>query len=280
MASTAGQQSSRVKTERTTMSMSDFEAEMERLEAGSESTNILIHGDSNVGKTRLAGTCPGRTFWLVCEPGYKSAGRAGAKGMARRISDSATALAAIEWLHARPRGKSEPRYRYLDWIVLDGLSTMQDRFRLAYTAEAFDINPSKRQHRNLPDRPDYFNTQNFLKSWIPMLVDMPCNLIITAHSYRTDDTDGPYSLVYPGIQKIDVANAISGLMDITGYFEAKQQRLKEGGSKLVRTLWFESPPRQSKREDDVRYVCGEKFGVLGSHMNFPTIPKIMEKISA
>lgn len=280
--STAGQRSGRVQTERSTVSLSDFAAELERLEDDNESTNILIHGDSNAGKTRLAGTAPGRTFWLVGEPGYKSAGRAGATGKARRIPDTATALAAIDYLNEKVKGK--PRYSYLDWVILDGLTTMQDRFRLGYAAEAFDINPSKRQHRNLPDRPDYFNTQNFLKSWIPQLVDMPVNLLITAHSYRTDMTENGELLVYPGVQgKVtETANAISGLMDITGYMEARRMRTRDGGSKLVRRVYFETPERrrtkQRDEEDGVRYVCGDKFAALGSHMDSPTIPKILEKI--
>lgn len=275
--STAGKRSERVRTERHTVTLTDFEAEMERLETGSESTNILIHGDSNVGKTRVGGTCPGRTFWLVGEPGYKSAARAGAQGLARRIPDTATALAAVDWL--RSPSKKDPkklRYELLNWIILDGLSTMQDRFRLGYAAEAFDINPEKRQHRNLPDRPDYFNTQNFLKSWIPQLVDLPVNLLILAHTYRTDKTDDGELLGFPGIQgKVtETANAISGLMDITGYYEAKQMKMREGGTKLIRRLHFETPPNR-----EVRYICGSKFGdTLGTHMDFPTIPKILEKI--
>lgn len=275
--STAGRRSSRVRTERESVSMSDFQAEIIKLTADSESVNGLIYGDSNCGKTYVGGTCPGRTFWLVCEPGYKTAARMGAIGLGRKITDTATALAAIDWLNHRER------FRKFDWIVLDGLSTMQDRFRLGYAAEAFDINPTKRQHRNLPDRPDYFNTQNFLKSWIPQLVDMPVNLLITAHAYRTDDTDGVYSLVFPGIQgKVtETANAISGLMDFTGYMEARRIRNRDGDSKLVRRIWFEPPDRQSKKDDDIRYICGEKFnGALGKRMDFPTIPKIMEKISA
>lgn len=283
MSTTAGKKSERVRTERHTVTVSDFEAEMERLEAGTESTNILIHGDSNVGKTRVAGTCPGRTFWLVGEPGFKSAARAGARGMARRISDTATALAAIDWLRSpskKVRGKL--KYELLDWIVLDGLTTMQDRFRLGYAAEAFDINPEKRQHRNLPDRPDYFNTQNFLKSWIPMLVDLPVNLLITAHTYRTDETDNGELLVYPGIQgKVnETANAISGLMDITGYMERIRIRSRDSDeSRQVRRVWFDTPQRHSrKRESEVRYICGDKFGVLGSYMDDCTIPKILEKI--
>jgi hypothetical protein len=258
--------------------MSDFQRELIRLEAEGEegeSINGLVYGDSNVGKTWLAGTCPGKTFWLVCEPGYKSAARNGAKGYGRRIADTATALAAVDWLNHKRR------YERLDWIVLDGLSNMQDRFRLGYAAEAFDINPEKRQHRNLPDRPDYFNTQNFLKSWIPQLVDMPVNFLITAHAYRTDDTDGPYDLVFPGIQgKVtEVANAISGLMDFTGYYEERRLPTRSGDIKLIRRLYFQSPERKSKREADVRYICGDKFNCLGPYMDNPTMPRLLAKIN-
>lgn len=277
MASTAGRQSSRVKTERQTVSLSDFAAELIKLEGegeSGESINLLVYGDSNVGKTWLAGTCPGRTFWLVCEPGYKSAARHGATGYGRRIADTATALTAIDWLYAKDR------YKRLDWIVLDGLSTMQDRFRLGYAAEAFDINPTKRQHRNLPDKPDYFNTQNFLKSWIPMLVDMPVNLLITAHAYRTDNTEDGELLVFPGIQgkTTETSNAISGLMDATGYFVARRAVKSDGSSRIVRRLWFDQPTRQ-KREQEVRYIVGDKFNCLGPSIVNPTIPKMLAKIN-
>lgn len=282
--STAGRRSARVQTERTTVTASDFEAEVFRLTNDTtESINLLVYGDSNVGKTVLAGTCPGRTFWLVLEPGYKSAERQGAQGYGRRIADSATAWAAVEWLETAKTGRGPKRYERLQWIVLDGLSTMQDRFRLAYAAEAFDIDPTKRQHRNLPDRPDYFNTQNFLKSWIPRLVDMPCNLLITAHAYRTDNTEDGELLVFPGIQgKVsETANAISGLMDATGYFSAKRMRVKgsEGeSSKVIRRLWFDQPTEKWGGEG-VRYVVGDKFNCLGPYIDFPTMPKILSKIN-
>lgn len=279
--STAGKTSRYATTERSVVSMSDFAAEIIRLNEGqSESINGLVYGDSNAGKTILAGTLPEKTFWLVCEPGFKTAERyrhrrklAPHKG-ARRIGDSATAWAAVEWLeHKR-------RYQHLDWIVLDGLSTMQDRFRLAYAAEAFDINPTKRQHRNLPDRPDYFNTQNFLKSWLPRLVDMPVNFLITAHAYRTDKTEDGDLLVFPGIQgKVtETANAISGLMDFTAYYAARRIRNKAGTSKMVRRLWFDQPDEKWGGEG-VRYIVGDKFDCLGPYMDFPTMPKLMAKIN-
>lgn len=262
MASTAGRRSSRVRTERTEVTESDFAKEIISLSAATESINGLIYGDSNAGKTVLSGSLPGRTFWLIGEPGYKAAARQGARGKGRRIGDTATANAAADWLE-----RNYERER-LDWIVLDGLSTMEKRFRLGYAAEAFDIDPSKRQHRNLPDRPDYFNTQNFLLAWIPRLVDLPVNFLITAHAYRTDKTENGELLVFPGIQgKVsETANAIAGLMDFTGYLEARQVRKRNSReSALVRRLWFTQPFHAA--EDDVRYVVGDKFNCLGPYWN-------------
>lgn len=274
---TTTRRSRRVQTERSEVSTSDFAAEIFELSGTSESINGLIHGDSNVGKTWLASTCPGRVFWLVCEPGHKSAARRGGRGHGRRISDTATALAAIDWLKAKSSKTGKPRYSSLSWIVLDGVSTMEKRFRLGYAAEAFDVSGgAKRAHRNLPDKPDYFNTQNFLLSWIPQLVDMPVNLLITAHTYKTEDGDGD-PIGYPGIQgaKGETSNAISGLMDFTGYYEAKQLPNKRTGeTKLIRRLWFETPP-----DREIRYVCGDKFDALGPHIDFPTIPGMLEKIN-
>jgi len=260
-----------VRTERRPMSTSDFAKEIVRLTDDSESINGMVYGDHSSGKTHLASTLPGKQFWLVCEPGFKVAGRQGATGGARVIQDSATALAAVDWLYEKNR------YTKLDWLVLDGLSTMQDRIRLSYTQEAFDTR-GNRAHRNLPDKPDYFNTQNFLKAWLPQLVDMPVNLLITAHAYRTDRTDNGELLVFPGIQgKVtETANSIAGLMDFTGYLELMnvKSRQKPGTVREIRRLWFSNPNRE-----DVRVICGEKFGNLGKYIDNPTMPKILAKIN-
>lgn len=276
------QRQSLATTERSRLSTSDFQKEIMRLsDASEESKNILVYGDSNAGKTVLAGTLPPKTFWAVCEPGYKTAVRwRRAQGLpphkgARRISNSAEAWALIEWL------EEKDRYRQLDWLVLDGVSTMQDRFRLAYTQEAFDLK-GNRAHRNLPDKPDYFNTQNMLKSWFPRLIDMGVNLLVTAHAYRmTRDEDGEF-VVFPGFQGkgTEVSNAISGLMDVTAYMESRRLRNPNtGATKIDRRLWF-APPAGRRKEDaeDTRYIVGDKFMALGEYMKDPTMPEIIAKI--
>lgn len=281
--STAGQRSQLVTTERTPLSIADFAKDIIRFDSessASESTNILVYGDSNAGKTVLAGSLPEKTFWLVCEPGYKSAirwrQRAGLpphRG-ARQISNTAEAWAAIEWLEAGEK------YRKLDWLVVDGASTMQDRFRLAYTNEAFIKNPTSRAHHNLPDRPDYFNTQNFLKSWFPRLIDMPVNLIITAHPYRTNNTEDGELLVFPGFQGkgTEVSNAISGLMDVTAYMESRRKTVGKE-VKTQRRIWFQPPAGRGNDDQDVRYIVGDKFGVLPDYITAPTMEKIQSYIN-
>lgn len=255
---------SRVRTEREEYSLSDFESELIRFEAGSEKARILIYGDSNAGKTHLAGTLPGRTHWLVCEPGYKTAIRRGCRATGHRITDTAKALVAIDWLSAGNRVER------LDWLVVDGVSTMQDRFRLGYAAEAWDRSAGQprraRAGRNLPDKPDYFATQNFLKSWVGMLVDLPVNLLITAHAYRTDRTDNGELKVFPGFQgKVDeTANAVTGLMDITGYMADRND---------TRKILF-----RRTTINGIEYVAGDKFGKLPKVMVAPTMPKIIECI--
>lgn len=282
--STAGKRSRLARTERTPMSLDDFQSEVFRLDVEQqmqESYAVLIYGDSNAGKTVLASTLPGRTFWLIGEPGYKTAVRWGVGGYGRKITDAASAWAAVEWLEASNRDGA-PRYTNLDWVVVDGATWMQDKFRLSYTAEAFDIDPTKRQHRNLPDRPDYFNTQNFLKAWIARLVDLPVNLLITAHAYRTEAGDADELLVYPGFQgKVtEVANSISGLMDAVGYLESRKLKSKRDPERtsIRRRLYFESPVRERDGQP-VRYIVGEKFGGrLGAYIDQPTMSDLLARM--
>jgi len=268
--STAGKRSRRVATERTEMSLGEFEAEIFRLDSSSESKNLLVFGRSNAGKTVLAGTIPGKNFWLVGEPGYKTAARvAKAKGHGRRIRSTSAAMASLDWL------MHKNRYERYNFIIVDGFTWMQEHWRLGYTAEAFDIDSTKRQHRNLPDKPDYFNTQNFAKSWMSALVDMPVNLLVTAHAWKTDEMEvGTY--IFPGIQgkETEVAQTIVGLMDATGYLEMKTLKSKKTGKvRHIRRINWQQPD-----DPDVQYLVGDKFNCLGQYMDDPTMPTILARI--
>lgn len=249
-------------TEKTPIKLSDFEAGLFELDGAAEFKNLLIHGDSGAGKTVLAGTVPGRSMFLAGEPGYISASRLGAKGLARLVPDTATADAAIRWLE-------DGNFAKFDWVVVDGISTMQKKFLLGYAAEAFDANPAKRAHRNLPDKPDYFNSQNFMMSWVARLVDLPCNVLITAHSMRPDGEDGE-TLVYPGIQGkgTEVSNYVSGLMHTVGYMSI---RVNDEGQEVRRVLWQHTYDKRT----DTRYFAKDQFNRLPRYTDNLTMPQII-----
>lgn len=251
--------------------MAEFESGMFDLEGSAEFVNMLVYGDSGCGKTVLAGTAPGRKLMLAGEPGYISAARQGAQSKVRLIPDTATAIAAVNWLETGNCNK-------FDWIVVEGLGTMQIKFLLGYAAEAFDANPAKRAHRNLPDKPDYFNAQNFMKGWVARLIDLPCNVLFTTHAMRLEDDDGE-RVVYPWIQGkgYEVSNYISGLMHAVGYMAPRLRKDAAGATEQVRRILWQGTVDP---KTDTRYFAKDQFDRLGKFMDDTTMPEILERIGA
>lgn len=258
-------------TERTGMTTAEFAKGLFELDGATEYKNILVYGGPGSGKTVFGGTAPGRLLFLAGEPGYISAARLGARGKARLIPDTATAVAAAAWLE--DGGASQ-----FDWIVADGAGTMQNKFLLNYAAEAYDANPAKRAHRNLPDKPDYFNAQNFMKSWVARLIDLPVNVLITAHAMFPEDKATGEQLVYPAIQGkgYEISSYVCGLMHAVGYM-APRIRMVDGEPKEVRRITWANT-RDPNTETTV--FAKDQFNALGRYTDDLTLQQICEIIDS
>lgn len=252
------------------MSAAEFEAEMFDLTGATEYINMIVYGDPGIGKTRLTGTLPGYNLWLAGEPGFVSAAQIDdSQGRVRLIPDTATALAAANWLE-------DGNDKKFDWIVVDGATTMQTKFMLGYAAEAFDKNPEKRAHRNLPDRPDYLNAQNFMKYWLARLADLKCNVFVTAHVLRSEDDEGD-PLVMPSFQGKghEVSSYISGQFYVVGYYRMATVKQGENKGKQIRRInWqmFKDP------DTDITFFAKDQSNKLGRFTDNPTMPDILAKI--
>lgn len=241
-------------TEKVGVTLKDFEAGMFDLTGATEFKNIMVYGGPGAGKTVLAGSVPGRILFLAGEPGYISAARLGARGTARLIPDTATAVAAAAWLEDGNASK-------FDWIIIDGLGTIQNKALLNYAAEAFDANPAKRAHRNLPDKPDYFNAQNFVKGWVSRMIDVPCNTFFTAHAMYPEDKATGEQLVYPYIQGkgYEVSSYVCGMMHAVGYMAPRIKQTDDGPVEVRRVLWQNTIDPKT----ETTYFAKDQFNALG-----------------
>ena len=258
------------------MTAAEFEDGLFDMDGASEFANILIYGDPGSQKTRLTGTAPGYNLFLAAEPGYISAARNGFNGKARMITDTASANAAVSWLEDGNASK-------FDFIIVDGGSSFMNKILLEYAAEAYDLsNGTKRAHRNLPDKPDYLNAQNFMKAWTARLIDLPCHLVMTTHVMVTEDREGdPW--VKPNFQGKagEVSDYIAGQFHVVGYVKPATMKVKgEGEEKpksvqVIRALWNAYKDDKS----DITYFAKDQFGTLGRMSTNPNMTEIIEKIT-
>lgn len=271
-----------VATDVNVITVDDFVSAIRDLDGDCETKNFLLYGDSGCGKTVVAGSCP-NSLILACEPGYISAarvslGRPVGRRKIREIPNSATLLTGLDWLEAGG-------YKEYEWIILEGATTLETKVRLGYTAEAFDLNPASRAHRNLPDKPDYFNTQNFIRSAIARLIDLPVNTLTTAHAMRFDDDSGD-RLVVPSFQQRDgaLSNYVSGLMHAVGFMRKRwvdengiavtDDNKRKPHHEVRRALWQQTADPNT----GTIYFAKDQFNAFGRYLDDINMQDLLDLI--
>lgn len=194
--------------------------EVEDLTDYNESANVLVYGDSGVGKTSLAGgasasTRAGRVVFISTEKGTIAAKRTGSEAKLIRAYDWDHIEAALDW--------ADENLGPEDWVILDSLSKMQVlliRWILGIIHE-----DNEARDLDIPAIQDHQKWQNMFKRFVDRIVDAPYNAIFIATAMHATDQEGD-PLVLPSItgKGYEVANYICAQMDLVMYYHAAEKR--------------------------------------------------------
>lgn len=237
------------------------------LEEFTESINILVYGDSGVGKTVLAGTAP-RALILRAEDGALSAKRFGSTAKVWPIKTWADFEAAYNWIENNP-GE-------FDWIVIDSITKVQELCIKGILQKAVADNP--RRDIDIPAIQDHYKWQLMIKRYVVMFNDLPVNILWTALAMHKEDQEGE-DLVLPLItgKGYDISASICAEMNVVAYMEVKEvkQRNKAGDANVVLR-------RQIVTRTTPPYFAKDRYNVLGDDrgvMVEPTMPAIIKLIN-
>jgi hypothetical protein len=201
----------------------------EALQDFDETINILIHGNSGVGKTTLAGGASNAVF-LSTEKGVVSAKRTGSNAKLLRGFDWDHIVASLDW--------ADENLGPDDWLILDSATKMQIlqiRWILQLIHEENEI-----RDEDIPAIQDHQKWQNMFMRFIDRIVDAKYNSIIITTSMIKDDQEGD-SIVMPAITGKDYT--------ISAYVCAQMSAV----------LYYGVAPSRHKDDPTVRRILTETF---------------------
>lgn len=256
------------------MSMADFAASVMDIGDSTPSSNFIIHGPPGGGKTALASELPNNLL-LGCDPGWataKSLGRTKNGCRVRPIAEERELIAGIEWLE-------NGAYSEFEYVILDGASVLQNKLTINNARYAWEANPAKRANAWQPDKPDYGQQQNAMKSIIARLYDLPCSVIVTCHSTLGDD-ESLDTWIRPDWQgrEYRLGNFINGLANCIGYMAPGVAQVKQGNkvvNKQVRRLLW-----KQFRDDEkgMTIMAKDQLNIFPDWMDDPTGDQIHSAI--
>lgn len=239
------------------------------LEDYTESINVLIYGDSGVGKTVLAGTAP-KCLILAVEPGTISAKRQGSKAKMWPIKHWSDFEQAYNFLRDNPDA--------FDWVVIDTATAVQTKALRAILENAVKQNPSR--DPDIPAIQDHQKWQNIMKRFVVDFNELPINVIWTAQAMRKEDQEGD-DLVLPLLlgKDYEISSWFCAQMHVVGYYGLKTLTKKKKGKdneevkekvEVRRLLVQPAPP----------YFAKDRYDALGKWVDNPDMPTIIDMIES
>lgn len=224
----------------------------------------LVYGESDAGKTVLAGTAPKALFLTTDVEGTESAKAMGSTADELRINTFTEFCEAVSWL-VYGGGTSE-----YEWVNVDTITELEElcwREQLVST----DV---RRASEYQPNKADYPIVWSKVRQQLSLLGRSPVNTLFVAHTMRidreTEDGEDTVTLAMPAIgsrKRGDTSGALCAQHGVVGYMRVVQ----EEGGKVQRQLLTTSGSR---------WIARDRTTKLGAGMVDPSIPKMLAKIAA
>lgn len=220
-----------------------------------EPINILCHGDTGSGKTRMWSWLPNMLI-IAIEDGVIAARAGGVTGTkVWRAPTWPDIVEAFEWLRDNPG--------VFEWVLIDSVTKAQSVCLKHIMELVVKANPSRDPH--IPSQGDHFKWQLSVKGMITDFNELPENVIWLARSMNRESPDGD-DIVVPAIEGKDygISAWVAGEMGVVCYL---RKEMKD--KKVVRKLYTGEHPM---------YWARDRFNVLPPVMQFTSDKGIAEKI--
>lgn len=235
------------------------------LETSVDSLNLLVYGDSGVGKTIFGGTAP-RALILSTEPGGTvSAKIHGSKAKVWHIVTWGDLQTAYEWLRDNPD-------HGFDWVILDTVTEMQ--MKLVYHILGIAVEENDARNPDIPALPDHQEWQNKFLRFIDYFNALPVNVLMLAHAMTVEDENGDEVLL-PQLKGGDswkaIARGLCAKATCVGYMRVSTTNDSKGQEIETRTIrWRKSG----------RVTAKDRTDSLGVVMGEPNMAKVAQKVGA
>jgi hypothetical protein len=196
----------------------DLPSQIIDLQDEDEFVNLLIYGDSGIGKTVFCGSDDDVLFIAPEDNGTLSAKRFGSTAKKWKIEKWDDIREAYEWL-----ADQEPIP--FNWIILDSITEMQDMCMRSILNEAVEINPGR--DPDVPQLQDWIPYQNKFMRFIKLFEALPVNVIFTALQMEEEDEDGE-KVVLPMLQGKGTQYSKKVSSTVTSFGRMSVRRKRDG----------------------------------------------------
>lgn len=244
--------------------------EITALSESNPSVNMLVYGDSGAGKTVLGGTAPNALI-LAVESGTISAARRGSKAS---VVECQTYEQFAEVLNGLRKGVvvNPATGKPFTWIVVDTLTTLQNKLAEHITTKAHASNPARS-----PIIMDMLGWQEWANTYqrvVHAFNDLNENVLYLAHAMRSEDEELD-PIVLPDVKgKLGTGDPTAmsrwtmGTVDLFGYLAVAKKRGPDGEPEKRRLI--------VERRDG--YFGKDRFDLFGGHIDSPDMAEIHKRI--